>query len=104
MKNSRRKNKYPIHVSNVINQFLKTCRQNIDEDFIKIWRLWDDTVGEAVSKNALPSGFKGSCLHVKVTSSPWLHQLQFLKNDIINKLNSAIGKKLIDEIKFKIGR
>jgi predicted nucleic acid-binding Zn ribbon protein len=103
MKNLRKKNEKLLHVSDIINQFLQTYRQNTDEDFVQIWNLWEDIMGKDISKNALPSGFKGRCLHVKVSSSPWMHQLQMLKNDIKDKLNSALGKHLVDEIKFKIG-
>jgi predicted nucleic acid-binding Zn ribbon protein len=40
---------------------------------------------------------------VNVTSSTWMHQLQFLKKDIIKQINHALGKELVEEIKFKIG-
>jgi len=40
---------------------------------------------------------------VHVISSTWIHQLQFLKNDLMAKINAALGKPLIQEIKFKIG-
>ena len=103
MDSIRKKNKKPVHIGRVVDQLLKICRQDLDDDFIKIWSLWDEIVGEVVSQNARPSGFKGNCLYVHVTSSPWLHQLQFLKNDIIDKLNAALNKNLIGDIKFKIG-
>jgi len=54
-------------------------------------------------QNAQPLAFKGKLLLVEVTSSAWLHELQFLKGDIIKNLNDALGKELISEIKFKIG-
>jgi predicted nucleic acid-binding Zn ribbon protein len=38
-----------------------------------------------------------------VTSSTWVHQLQFLKEEMIDKLNEGLGKSLIDDLKFKIG-
>jgi len=38
-----------------------------------------------------------------VTSSTWVHQLQFLKEEMIAKLNESLEKSLIDDLKFKIG-
>jgi predicted nucleic acid-binding Zn ribbon protein len=65
--------------------------------------LWDRVVGAPIAGNAKPAAFKGRILLVHVTSSTWIHQLQFLRKDIIEQLNRALGKELIEEIKFKIG-
>jgi predicted nucleic acid-binding Zn ribbon protein len=56
-----------------------------------------------IAQNARPAAFKGRILLVHVTSSTWVHQLQFLKVEMIDKLNDALGKALIDDLKFKIG-
>ena len=42
-------------------------------------------------------------LLVCASSSVWIHQLQFLKADIIDNVNRALGKKLVEDIKFKVG-
>ena len=60
-------------------------------------------MGKAIAKNARPAAFKGKLLLVEVSSSTWMHQLQFLKSDIIEKINDAFGKEMVAEIKFKIG-
>jgi hypothetical protein len=38
-----------------------------------------------------------------VTNSTWIHQLQFLKKEMIAKLNDALGNAPIADLKFKIG-
>ncbi|KKK55968.1 hypothetical protein LCGC14_3069230, partial [marine sediment metagenome] len=38
-----------------------------------------------------------------VNSSTWIQQLRFLKKDLIAKINDALGKEMVSEIKFKIG-
>ena len=69
----------------------------------QIWSLWDSAVGEMIAENAQPAAIKDKLLIVHATSSSWVQQLQFLKKDIIKKLNAAYGKELVEEIKFKIG-
>ncbi|MFC1813872.1 DUF721 domain-containing protein [Thermodesulfobacteriota bacterium] len=70
-------------------------------------RHWNDrglaVVGKAIAENARPAAFKGKMLLVHVTSSTWIHELQFLKKDIIRKVNNALGEEQVEEIKFKIG-
>ena len=60
-------------------------------------------MGEIIAENARPAAFKGKILLVHVNSSPWLHQLSFLKKDILARINRELGQDLVDEIKFKIG-
>jgi hypothetical protein len=100
----QKKNKNLSHIGTLIGDILDACRNGRpDSEMTRIWALWDKTVGTTISENARPAAFKGQLLIVNVTSSPWMQQLQFLKKDIIQKLNSALGKNLVQEIKFKIG-
>jgi predicted nucleic acid-binding Zn ribbon protein len=92
-----------VHIGKVISGVLKQYRTEPDFELKKVWQLWDETVGQAIADNARPAAFKGRLLIVHVNSSTWIHQLQFLKNDLISKLNEALGKPLVEEIKFKIG-
>ena len=92
-----------VHIGSVIDGVLKNYRSKPAFELTKVWRLWEDAVGETIAKNARPAAFKGKLLIVHVISSTWLHQLQFLKNDLMAKINAALGKPLIQEIKFKIG-
>jgi len=99
-----KKNKNFSHIGTLINNVLNTCRkERPDSEMTRIWALWDETMGVTIAENARPEAFKGQLLVVQVTNSPWMQQLQFLKKDIIQKLNSALGKELVKDIKFKIG-
>ncbi|MBC8432817.1 MAG: DUF721 domain-containing protein [Desulfobacterales bacterium] len=100
----RRKNvKEFTQIGNVIGNVLRSYRHEADEGLAQIWNLWDRAVGENIAKNARPEAFKGKLLLVNVTSSAWAHELQFLKSDIIAKVNEVLGKVLVEEIKFKVG-
>ncbi len=92
-----------VHIGSVIDGVLKNYRSKPDFELTEIWRLWDEAVGETIAQNARPAALKGKLLIVHVISSTWIHQLQFLKNDLMAKINDALGKPLIQEIKFKIG-
>jgi len=91
------------HIGSVIRNVLGSYRQDADQGLLQIWSLWDNAVGEVVAGNARPEAFKGKLLLVNVTCSAWVHQLQFLKKDIIKKVNQALGNPLVEDIRFKIG-
>ena len=103
--NMKKDDKQPgfVHIGSVIDGVLKNYRSKPDFELTEIWRLWDEAVGEAIAQNARPAAFKGKLLIVHVISSTCIHQLNFLKNDLMDKINAALGKPLIGEIKFKIG-
>ncbi|MFC1799015.1 DUF721 domain-containing protein [Thermodesulfobacteriota bacterium] len=90
-------------IGRVLDQVLHTYRQGSDMALNRIWEQWDHVVGEKIAANAQPAAFKGRLLVVNVSSSVWLHQLQFSKMGIIDRLNDTFGEKLIDDIRFKIG-
>ena len=92
-----------VPIGHVIDSVLKNIRSEADYGLTKVWRLWDGVVGETIASNARPAAFKGQLLIVHVISSTWVHQLQFLKNDLITQLNDALGQSLVKDIKFKIG-
>ena len=92
-----------VQIGSVIDGVLKSFRSEPDYALTKIWRLWTEVAGETIASNARPTALKGSLLLVHVSSAAWIHQLQFMKKDLTAKLNEALGKSLVAEIKFKIG-
>jgi predicted nucleic acid-binding Zn ribbon protein len=102
MKSSDKKSDF-VHIRSILDDVLKPYQSNPDFELKEVWRLWDEAVGKTIAQNARPAAFKGKLLILHVSSSIWIHQLQFLKKDMITKLNAALGKPLIAEIKFKIG-
>ena len=95
--------KQAVHIRNIIDKVLTSCRHDTNADLTEIWALWDNVVGQMIAENAQPAAFKGRILLVHVSSSIWIQQLQFLKKDIILMVNSALKKDLVEDIKFKIG-
>ena len=92
-----------VHIGNILETVLNAYRTEADFGLKAVWRLWDSTVGEAIAQNAHPAAFKGNLLIVHVSNSTWVHQLQFLKNDLIAALNAELEQPLLADIKFKIG-
>jgi predicted nucleic acid-binding Zn ribbon protein len=69
-----------------------------------IWELWDDEVGERIKTHTQVVGVKGDTLVVKVDNAVWMYQLVLLKGEIMEKINQRLGKTLIHNIHFKIGK
>lgn len=91
------------HLKNFIHQVLHGCRKDSIQQLTQICSLWNHAVGEVIAKNAQPAALKEKVLIVHVNSSPWIQQLQFLKREIVEKINQASEQEILEDIKFKIG-
>lgn len=65
--------------------------------------LWQRAVGPQISARTFPETVKRGSLHVKVAAPVWLHQLQFLKEEILQKLHELSGNEEIRSLFFAIG-
>ncbi len=90
------------HISAVLENTLHAFRPASDTEMTKIWEIWNQAVGEAISLNAKPGAFRDGVLIVHVSSSVWMHQLRFQKQEIITRVNLLSGKPLVKELRFKI--
>ena len=103
MGDKREKTATPVPIGQVIEKLLEGRKPKSAAKVARVFQLWERAVGEIIAANAKPAAFRDKLLLVHVNSSPWLHQLQFLKDDIIKKVNAALHDESIEDIKFKIG-
>ncbi len=69
----------------------------------RIFGQWEKAVGLAIARHAQPQAVRGKKLTLIVDSPAWMQQLSLLKPEIIEKVNSTIGKKTINDITLRIG-
>ena len=59
---------------------------------------WSEVVGPKVANNTKAEKIKNGRLFVKAKNDVWKNELMFYKTDIISKLNSKIGKAIVQDI------
>ena len=84
----------------LINKFLKSIglKEKFEENFAIVY--WDSVVGKEISENTEPFKVNKGVLFIKVKDSTWRNELQYFKNEIIEKLNRKIGKRIVRDLKF----
>ena len=70
----------------------------------RVLLLWDEVVGEEISNRTKAVDFKNSRVFVEVRSATWRNELLFLKPAIIDRLNKAVGKSVVEDIIFLGGQ
>lgn len=87
-------------VGDLIFKFLQSIgiREKIEENLALVY--WDSVVGKKIAENAEPYKIAKGIIFVKVEDTVWRNELQYFKNEIIEKLNHKLGKKTVTDIKF----
>lgn len=62
--------------------------------------LWPVVVGQKIASVSHAEKIENKILFVKVTNDSWRAELIYYKKTIIEKLNSKIGRKMIEDIRF----
>lgn len=65
--------------------------------------VWDDVVGDAVRRHALPERVERDTLHVVVDGAPWANELRWMEGSLVARLNAACGRQVVSRLRFRIG-
>ena len=68
-----------------------------------VLEVWDEVVGEYIAKQTQPESIRDNKLFVRVSTLPWIRQLESLKQMIIERLNRRVGKRVLKEVQFSLG-
>ncbi len=69
-----------------------------------VWPIWNEIVGVTIARNAQPEKIRNGTLFVKVSSSTWMQELQYMKEMISDKLNQNLGREVVKNIFFFVGK
>jgi hypothetical protein len=69
----------------------------------RLRQRWDEIVGPQVAAHTRPDQIRFKKLHLLVRNSVWLHQLTFLKPDLLAKVNTTAGGEAVTDIVLRIG-
>ena len=87
----------------VLNDVIERYRSENNGGILHVVQVWDKTIGPPIAENARPFAINGNLLLVHVSSSVWLHQLRFLKTELLDTLNRGLKHRPLSGITFKVG-
>jgi len=93
----------PVHIAAVVDGLVRRYREKADFDLTLVWDIWPLIMDADTAANARPAAFKGNLMVIHVTSSVWLHHLQFEKQKIMDAINQALKRKAVSRIKVVVG-
>ncbi len=99
-----RRRRGPRHAGDALGELLGkhgVARELREHRIVARWR---EMVGETLAERTFPDGLERGVLWVRVKNSSWLHQLSFLRDDLVARIARELGDPpLVREIRFHIG-
>ena len=91
----------PKPLGSVISSVLDRLGIGLKLKRYEIIDLWPEIVGSQIAQVTKVDHIEGDKLYVAVATSVWRNELMFLKKDLIEKVNTALGQKVISDIIFR---
>ena len=90
-------------LGSVLPGILKKHNIAFDAEEDRLLEVWQKAVGKRIAAQTRPDRLRRNTLFVKVSSPAWMQQLHTLKTEIIEKINTLLGKELVKDVHFAIG-
>jgi predicted nucleic acid-binding Zn ribbon protein len=63
-----------------------------------LWTEWAGIVGDVIARHARPQRLRGTVLVVSVDGPDWLHELRFLRADLLARINARLGRRVVRDL------
>ncbi|MGE3260995.1 MAG: DUF721 domain-containing protein [Bacteriovoracia bacterium] len=94
----------PLRIGEVLQDFLKTSMPKAVGEEVRVFGAWPKAVGQDISKQAKPVGFRNGILFVETQHPIWTTELTAKRHQIQKKLNEALGQEMVRDIHFRQAR
>jgi predicted nucleic acid-binding Zn ribbon protein len=77
------------------------------EDAAAGWRAvadWPALAGERIAKRTRAVAFRDGVMTIEVEGSAWMHELGFLKRELVRRANQRVGANIVREVRFVSAR
>jgi len=94
--------KEPSRIAAIVKNLAKDLGLEAGMDLYILQSQWQSLVGKPLSAHAFPQTIQYKVLTLQVDSAPWMQELNYLKAELIQKLNQALGKPALQSIRLKL--
>lgn len=90
-----------ISLQDAIRQFLQKSKLKTGIQALRIEELWGEVMGNTIAKYTDKIQVINHTLFITTTVAPLKNELLYQKEKIIERINEALGEKLIKEVVIK---
>jgi len=90
-----------ISLQDAIQQFLQKSRLKTGIQALRIEEIWENIMGKTVAKYTDKIQIINHTLYITSSVAPLKNELLYQKEKIIERINEAMGEKIIKEVIIK---
>ncbi len=67
------------------------------------WRAvaeWPALAGERIAKRTRAVGYRDGVLTIEVEGSAWMHELGYLRRELVRRANQRVGANVVRDVRF----
>ena len=90
-----------ISLQEAIKQFLQKSKLKTGIQALRIEEVWEEVMGKTIAKYTDKIQIINATLFITTTVAPLKNELLYQKEKIIERVNEALGEKLVKEVIIK---
>ena len=90
-----------ISLQDAIKQFLNQSRLKSGIQSLRIEDIWEEIMGKTIARYTDKIQIINHTLYITSTVAPLKNELLYQKEKIIERINEALGEKLVKEVVIK---
>ena len=90
-----------ISLQEAIQQFLQKSKLKSGIQALRIEEVWEEVMGKTIAKYTDKIQIINATLFITTTVAPLKNELLYQKEKIIERVNEALGEKLVKEVVIK---
>ena len=100
----KRKSQGPSPIGEILRDFFdKNMPKSLGEE-VSVFGAWPKAVGSEISRQATPKYYRNGILFVETRHRMWTVELMSKRHLIQRRINEALGRDLVREIRFQQAR
>jgi predicted nucleic acid-binding Zn ribbon protein len=89
-----------INLRSELDEFMEYIGLSEKMQEMKILKVWNECVGDTISKFSKPVDIKKNKLYVSVENAVWRYELSARKEEILGRVNEILKNKKLKDIIF----
>lgn len=85
-------------MADALKQFLKQSRLKGSVQALQIEDVWEKLMGKTIARYTEKISIHGNTLYISTSVAPLKQELSFQKEKIIQRVNEALGEKVISQV------
>lgn len=95
------KKRAPVGINAALGNLVQELGINKTLGEYTVITSWEKMVGERIAKVTRAQRIENGVLFVSVANAPWRAELTLRRQEILEKINSASGRQVVKEIRFR---